>query len=256
MKIAGLGVAIAGLALVLYWADRPQTIQAASSSLQGSPLQREVPSFVFDRLPAIDAVLLLGQQEGIPLGIEYLSCEAIERPMTLRMGRARVEEILEALLPREKGYAWEVQQEVIVIRHQRVPPPELNLLDRVLPEFAVPRTTVQHASGLLAMALFREVYPLPPTHGFVNLFEPDETSNAVGPFELRQATARQALNRIVSENRNAAWIVKVKPEHMNQLYPERLWIIMEYQTPTRRVSDTPRYMVFGRECSSSTGKTE
>lgn len=66
-------------------------------------LERHVRSFRVEKLGIFDASLRLGQQEAIPLGIEYVDPENLRGPIRINLLHASVRQILEAILAHGKG---------------------------------------------------------------------------------------------------------------------------------------------------------
>jgi len=208
-------------------------------------LDRTVESFSVEDVTPLDAVLELGRHEQIPLGIEYIDREVVGKPVSVAVGRSTVRDILDMFVPVGRGYLYRVQNGVVVVTQKNVPAGKKNILNTILSEFAVNRTDLQQASSLLWMTLYKTLYPVPGPHGFVGTRRPGNPENIVGPFSLHNVTVREALNRLVSERKNAAWIVRVPAKYMNQLPNEGLWMIAEYETPPRRYGETLRRSLFG-----------
>jgi hypothetical protein len=221
---------------------------AVSASQAGqSPTipSREVASFNVRGLCLVDALLALGQQEQVPLGIEYVGRDALEKPITEDFHSTTVGKIVEVLLGGGKGYTWCVRDGVLNVSHKSVAAGKGNLFDRVLPEFVIRRCSVADASNVLYMSLNRQLHP--EITGYLGEYNPGDMRNLVGPLELRNTPVRDILNRLVSSaNRRAAWIVQVQPGCLDQLPSGGLWTIIEYQTPPRQYAAELLRRVFGR----------
>jgi hypothetical protein len=188
-----------------------------------------------ERLCLLDALLQLGQEEGVPLGIEYVDREALEKPLSVKLDETTVGEIVEGLLGQNKGYSWRVRDGVLTVSHESVVSGKENLLDHVLHEFSVPRCLVGDACNLLHMVLVQELHP--QIQGFAGDYSPGDLQNLIGPFKLRNVPVWRVLNRLVSANKKAAWIVQVPPGHLDELPSYGLWTIVEYETPPRRYAN-------------------
>lgn len=219
----------------------PSAVRA--NAQQGPVLSRRVESFNVDRLAMVDALLQLGQQEDLPLGIEYIDLESISKPISLEVHNETVEEVLARIL--RKGYHWDVQGPVLHITHEGVSPADKNLLDRPIADYPLPRTTVLFASHFLYMTLLAELHP---DEGTAGDFNPGDEGNLIGPLHLRNVPVRQILNRIVSEGeqRKAAWIVWALCGHLDQLPNGGLWDVVEYETSPRRYADVLRVTLYWR----------
>jgi hypothetical protein len=231
-------------------------LSSPPSNRESSILKKRVGSFRVSGLPALDALLDFGQREQIPLGVEYVSREAVEVPTTVDLHEATVTEILEAICPKNRGYRWAVEQDVVVVTHSRVPPGKQNLLNRAIPAFSVGRTPLQSANVALNMTLFPRVYPRPEPYGFVNIGEPGDPKDLVGPLNLKNPSVRRVLNELVRQNRNAAWVVTVRPENMGRFDMGKHWRILEYESPPRRWAGFLRQSIFGVAQHSQQGSRE
>jgi hypothetical protein len=187
----------------------------------------------------------LGQQERIPLGIEYVDRGALEEPIGRDFREATVSEIIRALLGEDKGYAWRVRDGVVNISHKPAAPGKENLFDRVLPDFRIPKCSVAEASNALYMSLNSQLHP--EVTGYAGEYSPGSSRDLIGPLEVRNATVRDILNRLVnSVNRKAAWIVQVPPGHLDELPSGGPWAILEYESPPRQYAGQLLGRVFGR----------
>ncbi len=196
----------------------------------GGILAKPVGSFEVQSVSIVGALLQLGREARIPLGIEYVDLEAAERPISVSLNQSTVGEALKAILKDSKGYEWRVNDGVLIISHARVPSGRKNLLDLVLREFTLPPCTVQEAGHSLWMALDYQLRP--GIRGTVGNYSPGVAHDRIGPLTMRNVTARQVLNRLVSDKRNAAWIVQVPPSYLDQVPSDGLWRIVEYDDPT------------------------
>jgi hypothetical protein len=75
-----------------------------------------VSSFNIQQLNMIDTLLQLGQEQRIPIGIEYIDAAAFRSRISLREQNMSVGRLLDAITyPR--GYSWFAVGGVIVVRH-------------------------------------------------------------------------------------------------------------------------------------------
>jgi hypothetical protein len=175
----------------------------------------------------------LGQQEQVPLGIEYVDRDALEKPISHDFRNATIGEIVRALLGGTGGYTWRVRDGVLNIAHQSTAAPG-NLLDRVLPDFEISKCSVGTASAALYFALYRDLHP--EVTGYAGEFDPGNPDNVIGPLKLRNTPVRHVLNLLANGSKKRAWIVRVPPGHLDQLPPDGLWTIIEYENPPRHVA--------------------
>jgi len=228
---------------------------APQASQPPTILSKPVAAFSVRGVCLIDSLLTLGQQEQIPLGIEYVSREALEKPIGKEFHNTTVGEIVQALLGGGKGYTWRVRDGVLNISHKSVATGKGNLLDRVLPEFEISKCPIRTASAALYFALYRNLHP--EVTGYAGDFDPGNPDNVGGPLALRNAPVRHILNLLVSAgDKKSAWVVRVQPGCLDQLPPGGLWTIIEYQTPPRRYAQDLRREIFGRQPPASPKEAE
>ena len=231
------------LVILEFMTGSAQSLGRAQTAQSASTFSKPVASFKVERLPLIDALLQLSQQEGIPLGIEYVDHDAVEKPLSLEMDETTVGEILEELLGQNKGYSWHVRESVLIVSHESIASGRENLLDRIVPQFSMPRCSVADASNLLQMDLEQELSPR--IRGFAGEYNPGSRQSLVGPLKLFNVPVWRVLNRLVSANNKAAWIVQVPPGHLDKVPSYGLWTIVGYETPPRRYAADLRHTIWG-----------
>ncbi len=245
MRPVRLGFYVFASVLVLSPMVRHGSVDAAQATQSPPILAKRVRSLNVRGLCVVDALLRLGQQEHIPLGIEYLAPEALEKPIAGDFHNTTVGGILEGLLGGGKGYTWRVREGVLEVSHRSVASGEANLLDRVLPSFVIRRCSVADASNALYMSLNSQLHP--EVTGYAGDYNPGDPQDLIGPLELRNAPVRSVLNRLVSSaNKKAAWVVQVPPGHLDELPTGGLWTIVEYETPPRQYAAELLRRVSGR----------
>jgi hypothetical protein len=79
-----------------------------------------VRSFNIRDLNMIDALLQLGQEQQIPIGIEYIDATAFRSRITLHEQDTTVGKLLDAIT-HAPGYYWSVQGYVITVSHKGAP---------------------------------------------------------------------------------------------------------------------------------------
>jgi len=227
---------------------------AAAQTAPSPVLSKPVAWFEVDHICLLDALLQLGQEAGVPLGIEYVDRKALEKPITMKWTETTVGEIVEELLAEHQGYSWRVRDGVLTVSHESVASGEGNLLDDVLPEFSTPRCSVVEASHVLEMSLYRKIHP--DVEGFAGDYSPGHLQNLIGPLKLRNVRVWKVLNRLVSGNKPAAWIVQVPPGHLDELPSYGLWTIVEYESPPRRYAAVLRSTIWGTGPKRADSKQE
>lgn len=225
------------LIVLLFPCPKLHSVQHAQDSDQPTAIaEKHVRVFDVDGLSMLDALLQLGRQEHIPLGIEYLDPSDLDKPISVHLHGTSVGAVVNAILNQRRGYTWRSENGVVHIGHRGMPSGDRNLLDVVLREFSVSeRTTLLTAASLMLPAqLRRQLYPPKPPSGvagIVGSISGGRIENQVGPLKLRNVTVRQVLDRLVSEHNNAAWVILVPPMHLDRLPPKGLWYVIEYNAP-------------------------
>jgi hypothetical protein len=174
----------------------------------------------------IDAVLQLGQEQRVPIGIEYIDDAAFRSRITLRVRNSTIGALLDAIT-HGQGYAWFNQGEVVMVTHRGEPRGRRNLLNTRIPEFAIEKeVTLQAASLKLLGALYWALNP--HSTGIVGDYPGGNPKFRAGPLRMKNATIREILNRIVSQRRNGAWVVQQAPWNMDKDPSYGLWRVIEY----------------------------
>lgn len=188
--------------------------------------RHQVASFDIQDLNMIDALLHLGQEQQVPIGIEYIDAAAFRRRITLHARNSTVGSLLDNIT-HGQGYGWSVQDGVVMVTHDGEPRGHKNLLDIRIPEFAIDKEiTLQAASLKLLGALYWAVNP--HSTGIVGDYPSGNPNFRVAPLRMRNVTVRQILNRIVSQRGNGAWVVQQPPWNMDKDPPYGLWRVFEY----------------------------
>ena len=157
MRRSRLGVHALALFFFLSAALNGAALNPAQAGQSPTILSKQVASFSVRGLCLVDALLRLGGQEQVPMGIEYVSRESLEKLITEDFHNTTVEGILEHLLG-SKGYCWRVQDDVVDVSHKSVTTGKANLLNHVLPTFVIRRCSVADASNVLYMSLNSQLH--------------------------------------------------------------------------------------------------
>jgi hypothetical protein len=132
----------------------------------------------------IDALLQLGQEQRIPVGIEYIDAAAFRSRITVHEQGTTVGKLLDTIT-HPLGYSWFVDGDVVMVTHSGAPQCSKNQLDSRIPEFTVKRdATLQAASlQLLPEALLRSASARPGNRWRLPKREPAVPSWAVDDEE-------------------------------------------------------------------------
>ena len=188
--------------------------------------RRPVGSFRIRNLNLIDALLQLGREQQIPIGIEYVDAAALRNRATLEMRNTTVGNVLDRIT-HAQGYYWSSQGRVVTVSHKGAPDGRKNLLNLRISEFTITQeVTLQAASLQLLGKLLFILHP--HATGIAGDYPSGNPQFRVGPWTIRNATVRQILNHIVSQHNDGAWVVQQAPWNMDKEPSSGLWRVFEY----------------------------
>lgn len=187
---------------------------------------RSVSSFSIRDLNMMDALLQLGQEQRIPIGIEYIDAATFRSRISLREQNTSVGKLLDAIT-HPQGYSWLANGGIIIVTHVGAAQGRKNLLNLRISEFTIAReVTLQAASLQLLGKLYFALHP--HSTGIVGDYPIGSLQFRVALWTMRDATIRQILNRIVSQHNNGAWVVQQPPWNMDKEPSYGLWRVFEY----------------------------
>jgi hypothetical protein len=195
-----------------------------SRSVTAVTPSRRVAFFAVKQRNLIDALLCFGQQDGIPIGIEYIDKAAFQQRITVEFRERNVKEVLDAIT-HLVGYRWSINGQVVSVTHEGALVGKSNLLNTRIPRFRIPETTMLEASLAVSLHLY---VVLNPTSGIAGDYPGGNPDFRVGPLDMKNATVREILNRIVSQRGNGAWVVQQPPWTMGKDLGYGLWKVLEY----------------------------
>ena len=193
-----------------------------ASELQSHP----VASFDVQQQNMIDALLQLGQEQQVPIGIEYIDAAAFRSQITLHVRNSTMGRLLDAIT-HGQSYRWFIENGVVMVTHDGAPQGRKNLLNMRIPEFAIDKgMTLQAASLKLLGGLYWALNP--NATGIMGDYPAGNPKFLVGPLRMKNATIREILNRIVSQRMNGVWVVQQAPWNMDKDPSYGLWRVFEY----------------------------
>lgn len=192
-------------------------------------LETKMPNFSVSGVTRLQALIQLGRQLKLPLGIECVRPSTFKMVRAMSLDRPSVREVVESILGKEHEYRLSVVSGVLDIRCVKRSSAKGNLFETVVPHFSISRVNLATASLNLRMAL--EVRLHPETKGFAGDYAPAPAGHDVGPLEVSRATVRQTLNTIVGGYGEAAWVATVPPNRLDHLPQPGLWAIIDYKDP-------------------------
>ena len=159
----------------------------AQARLSAADLRRSpVASFNVHELNMIDDLLQLGQEQQVPIGIEYIDAAAFRSRITLHARNSTMGSLLDTIT-HGQGYGWFTQGGVVIVTHDGAPRGHRNLLNTRIPEFAIDKeVTLQDASlkllGALYWALNRH------STGIMGDYPGGNPKFRVGPLRMKNST--------------------------------------------------------------------
>jgi hypothetical protein len=188
-------------------------------------VSRRVPLFEVKQRNLVDALLIFGGQEHIPIGIEYIDKAAFQQRINADFRERNVRQILDAIT-HQLGYRWWMSGPVVSVTHDGALVGESNLLNTRIPQFSIGQTSMHEAS----LALYLHLYFVlnPKSTGIAGDSPGGNPAFRVGPFDLRNATVRDILNQIVSRQSNGAWVVQQPWWRMGKDLGYGIWKVLEY----------------------------
>lgn len=225
------GVTVVALCL---FAARVAMGQRADNHGEGQPsrpntLETRVESFSATGVSRLHALIQLGQQLKLPLGIECVEPGIFKTVPAVSLAGRSLREVVRSILGDKQEYELRLTNGVLDIRCAKRLSTRDNLFETVVPHFSISRVNLTTASLNLRMAL--ELRLRPQTRGFAGDYAPAPLGHDVGPLEMSRATVRQMLDTIVGSYGEAAWVATVSPSRMDHLPPAGLWAIIDYKDP-------------------------
>lgn len=213
------------IAILLVLACTTLTLHGQSPSAASFNPSRPVQFFAVKQRNLIDALLSFGQQERVPIAIEYIDKPAFRQLITFEFRNRLASDILDAIT-QAVGYQWHSSGHVVTVTHRGALVGKSNLLNTRIPQFRIGETSMHEAS----LALYLHLYFVlnPHSNGIVGDSPGGNPAFMAGPFDLKNATIREILNEIVSQHGNGAWVVQQPPWTMGKDLGRGLWKVVEY----------------------------
>ncbi|MGA7925318.1 MAG: hypothetical protein WCA20_04925 [Candidatus Sulfotelmatobacter sp.] len=95
----------------------------------------------------IDALLQSGQEQHVPIGIEYIDAAAFRNRITLHVRNSTMGRLLDAIT-HGQSYRWFIQDGVVMVTHDAAPQGRKNLLNTRIPEFTIEKEITLQAASL------------------------------------------------------------------------------------------------------------
>jgi hypothetical protein len=176
--------------------------------------------------PLIPTLLGIADTYNVPMGIEKVTKEALERPVRVKLQEGTLGGLLDLCVAAVPGYSWALHDDVIHVYGADELTRTSNLFNHVIPSFKIREQTLNAANSGLRMSLtMAKDHPtgIIASHPGSTDFEDSRLT-----FAAKNATVREILNALVSLYGNSVWIARVPPQRLSQLPQAGLWTILPH----------------------------
>ncbi len=165
------------------------------------PLQQHVKSFTRGSESSLAALVRFGNENHISFGIESVDRDPQPPARTIPAGMTARAAILQ-ILGATRHHHLSCVDDVVLVLDDRAPSPMW--LSRRIPIFRTPRISVKVASVALGNQIAGLLDPRPQgsAGSILDRVPPD----LVGPFEIKAASVRNILCRLVAGSNGAIWV--------------------------------------------------
>ncbi len=203
----------------------------AQSSSKSTKAKLATPITDYDnqQKPLIQTLLALARDHHLPMGIERVVREAIEKPITVKIKKGTLATILAECVKQLPTYTWSVQNETIQIWTGNENKQSSNLMNTKIPSFEISNGSLNDANFTLRSLLFNQVNAPPKSGSGVAGSYIGNTALTEGKritLKVKNVSVRSILNQLVSLHGEAVWIIRVEPERMSTLPSAGLWIMI------------------------------
>jgi hypothetical protein len=194
----------------------PSLPTAAEQSLD-SKLARHVSGFDSEKTSVAGQLIEFAQQFDIPMGIEWVerAGESSAKPVHARNKTARA--VLEQIIKQRQGMGFSASDGVVHVFDQSFINDSRNFLSVHIPHFRVENETLFGAEFWLKIDIERVLTPVAGGfaggHGY-GIPRTDRFDKGNINLSVNDATVRQLLDRIVSQQGNALWLVRILPTEL------------------------------------------
>lgn len=175
----------------------------------GSGYDKPLAGFESHREPAIQAILRLGLESKVPIGIIETDEQLCKAKVDVAAQGQTPLQIIAALIAQVSGYSWSVKDGVLSVQPANMPDGPVRLLSIAIPRFAAPEGTLDSQRAILWMQI-RGV--LEPGEGTAVSVMRSLKAQTFPPIDMSNATVEQILDRIVSRAPGGAWVLFPLPK--------------------------------------------
>lgn len=175
---------------------------------------------------ALSALVQLGRQTNVCLGIEVTDLDLLSRPVSIVARNKALGSVMREVLQHSQRYDVSVEDAVVQV-HTAGRSTIATQLDVVVPEYKTESLTVAEASLALLFRL-KKLYD-PSIGGFGGNYSDRFPEDKVLPIDEHGKTAREILTQVVTNSRSGAWIAGPCPMAELRTSGRTCWTILEYR---------------------------
>lgn len=215
-------------------------------------LAQEVSNYSNAGVPLIPTLLSVADAYNLPMGIEQVTQEALERPVEVKLEHGTLSRLLDLCVEQLPGYSWAMRDEVVNVFGPQELTQASNLFNLVVPSFGIHDQTLNDADEKLRMTAHIEVdHP----KGIVGSYLPSFPLEGVRmTFAARNVTVREILNCLVRLHGKSVWIARVPPEGLSGLPQAGLWKLLPHSTHDPRLLLEPGFTLGSQKAGNTRGK--
>jgi hypothetical protein len=167
----------------------------------------------------------------LPTAIEYADRDATTRALNLQFRNESVRGILKTIIRQFPDYGVSFSGGIVDVFALKAREDSSNLLNKVVPDFAVTQVDTHEADFQLFCAVSREVGSQVCGGSIaIGQWEPRKIT-----LHLQNAKVYEVLNAIVAQNGKAIWTVMARPEKLSKLQDGGIWYVYPLQQPFKAV---------------------
>ena len=181
-----------------------------NSAQPAKPHDTAVAHFETHGETALQSLLRLGIETKVAFGIIRTDDRLCKNTVDVTISDEPVLNTADRVLKGTEGYRAVVRDGIIIIEPQVVPPNSAQILNLLIDRYiAPPGSTMQE----LGVYLWRSVYAVfHPAEGTMTEIVSGTNPVYIPPFEMRNATVEQILNRMVKEGGGGVWVLPPIPD--------------------------------------------
>jgi hypothetical protein len=197
------------------------------AALIGKKLAVRVETFDNQEKTLIETLLKVADEFHLPMGIEKVENVTINRPIQVRLKNVTVAQILDACIRQATNYSWAIRDDVILISSHSLEARASNLFNFVIPRFKAANISLDYANHDLSLSLY---YQKVKPESYVESYLGDaRLDGKLVNLDVKNATIRYILNRLVAQHGGSVWIARIAPEATDKLpSTSTIWQILPH----------------------------